>query len=84
MAIPDLVQRLYRVATERTPVILTKVTVCDTLAERLTQEGFNVIKERDFADIPAQTWQNSFQFQFREGPENSRPTATVNMGNSFI
>lgn len=73
MAIPDLVQRLYRVATERTPVILTKVTVCDTLAERLTQEGFNVIKVR----IPYSSTNVAEQFSvpIPKGPENSRPTA---------
>lgn len=61
-AISDLVQRLRKVATEQTSIILMKVTVYDTLAKKLKQAGFNVIEER--IRFPAQAWQQDFQSHF--------------------
>jgi len=58
--LPSLIEKMRDLCTEETKVILISAPVYDVCADRLLDEGFNIINE-DMIEFPASSWQPEYR-----------------------
>ncbi|MDD4803278.1 MAG: hypothetical protein PHF24_10150 [Syntrophomonas sp.] len=68
-AVPDMIDRLNKIITKETPIILIKVTVYDKSFRRLQEAGYNVINAR--IEFPAQNHPIQFRNHFKAALEEA-------------
>jgi hypothetical protein len=50
----------------KVPLVLIKANVCRFLEPKLTDDGFNVLNEKQVVYFPAMRWEPKFHWQFHK------------------
>lgn len=66
---PELIRDLDKLLDNRrskVPLVLIKANVCRLLEPKLTDDGFNVLNEKQVVYFPAMRWEPKFHWQFHK------------------